>query len=89
MEPPGTAPGSGPLITRGFIAIVPLRGRDEYRGEWVKRQQLLAAAQQPRIHAENGKQDQGDEAQQGNRPENPQCVDKLVQARAPTMPAEA
>src|SRR5688572_2683133 len=23
VEPPGTAPGSGPLITRGFIAIVP------------------------------------------------------------------
>ena len=23
VEPPGTAPGSEPLITRGFIAIVP------------------------------------------------------------------
>src|SRR5690349_12421649 len=36
VEPPGTAPGSGPLITRGFIAIVLLRGHNEYRGSEVK-----------------------------------------------------
>ena len=31
MEPPGTAPGSDPLIPRAFITIVPVRGHREYR----------------------------------------------------------
>ena len=30
MEPPGTAPGSDPLIACAFIAIFPLPGQAEY-----------------------------------------------------------
>ena len=32
MEPPGTAPGSEPLITRAFMSIVPLQEHTEYQG---------------------------------------------------------
>ena len=32
MEPPGTAPGSDPLITSAFMSIVPLPERLEYKG---------------------------------------------------------
>ena len=32
MEPPGTAPGSDPLITSAFMSIVPLPEQSEYKG---------------------------------------------------------
>ena len=32
MEPPGTAPGSDPLITSAFMSIVPFPERFEYKG---------------------------------------------------------
>jgi len=32
VEPPGTAPGSDPLITSAFMSIVPLPERLEYKG---------------------------------------------------------
>ena len=32
MEPPGTAPGSDPLIASAFMSIVPLPEQYEYKG---------------------------------------------------------
>ena len=34
MEPPGTAPGSDPLIASAFMSIVPSLERSEYRESW-------------------------------------------------------
>ena len=33
MEPPGTAPGSDPLIASAFMSIVPLPEQYEYKGQ--------------------------------------------------------
>ena len=46
MEPPGTAPGSEPLITRAFMSIVPLRRPFEYRLSAPEFQEGIASGSQ-------------------------------------------
>jgi hypothetical protein len=93
VEPPGTAPGSGPLITREFIAIVSLRRQALYRGESLNRKQLIRSRFQRRIidglspdqadiHAQHGQQHRCGYAQQRNRSDNPEKPEHPVHAHS-------